>query len=426
MNERRSIQDIIPPARSKPIRASLTQTSEVVKPPPKAPETPPLPPRPQKPPANHTFMLMVIAFGVLLIIGAAFALVSTLFHRAEVSVVLSRYSVPVAETFTATPDGVLLSYTEKSVETELSTSVPQSGSEPVEERASGTILIYNAYSTKSQRLITNTRFETPGGLIYRIQSPVTVPGYKTVNGERVPGEVEATVYADEPGEKYNIGATDFTIPGLKGSPQFEAMYARSKGTLSGGFVGQRAKVEKSVRDSALSTLRSDGEVKAREAFIASLSPNELLLSSDIAVEFVEQPDIAGDSEATVRLKAIAKAPVFLEDKLASLLASEAGVRAEGSLEITNLKDLSILLEKSKTSDALSVTLSGTAELVGVIDRNRLLQDLAGKDQRDVGVVLSGYPAIADMKVSVYPFWRGTIPEELSKINLSLTEGVDTP
>jgi len=82
------------------------------------------------------------------------------------------------------------------------------GVENVEKKASGRIVVYNEFSSAPQKLIATTRFETPDGKIYRIKDAVTVPGA---------GSVEATVYADQPGEEYNIDLTDFTIPGFKGN-----------------------------------------------------------------------------------------------------------------------------------------------------------------------------------------------------------------
>jgi hypothetical protein len=80
----------------------------------------------------------------------------------------------------------------------------------VQKKASGRIVIYNNHNSSPQRLVKNTRFETPEGLIYRINESVTVPGAKIEGGEKVPGSVEAEVMADIPGQKYNIGLTDFT------------------------------------------------------------------------------------------------------------------------------------------------------------------------------------------------------------------------
>ena len=36
-----------------------------------------------------------------------------------------------------------------------------------------------------------------------------------MDGKNIPGSVDVKVYANEPGEKYNIGLSDFTIPVLK-------------------------------------------------------------------------------------------------------------------------------------------------------------------------------------------------------------------
>ena len=92
----------------------------------------------------------------------------------------------------------------------------------IERRASGKIIVFNNYSTNSQRLIARTRFETLEGKIYRIRDAVVVPGISDKDGRKTPGSIEVTVFADEPGEEYNIGYTDFTKnngwPNSTGSP----------------------------------------------------------------------------------------------------------------------------------------------------------------------------------------------------------------
>jgi len=111
------------------------------------------------------------------------------------------------------------------------------GESKVEKKASGTIIVYNNYSSAPQRLIKNTRFETPTGLVYRIDKSIIVPGTRVESGKIIPGSVETTVFADLPGPNYNIGLNDFTVPGFKGTPRYEGFYARSKTTMAGGFIG---------------------------------------------------------------------------------------------------------------------------------------------------------------------------------------------
>ena len=96
------------------------------------------------------------------------------------------------------------------------------------QKASGKITVYNNYGSAFQRLIANTRFQTSDGKVYRIKGAISVPGM---------GMTEATVYADQAGEEYNIGPADFTLPGLKGGARFEKVFAKSKTTMAGGSGG---------------------------------------------------------------------------------------------------------------------------------------------------------------------------------------------
>ena len=83
---------------------------------------------------------------------------------------------------------------------------------------------------------------------------VTIPGTKVENGKTVPGSKEVDVVADKAGAEYNIGLTDFTIPGFKGSPKFETVFARSKTEMTGGYVGNSQIVTKNAVDIAVAEL----------------------------------------------------------------------------------------------------------------------------------------------------------------------------
>ena len=89
---------------------------------------------------------------------------------------------------------------EKSIPLSLVGEVTSENEVTIKTEASGKIVVYNNYSTAGQKLIKDTRFETPNGLIFRIKDAVTVPGKKTVGGETVPGSLEVTVYADKEGD----------------------------------------------------------------------------------------------------------------------------------------------------------------------------------------------------------------------------------
>lgn len=425
MEHKRSIQDIIPPARSKPIRPSPRAAAaeehgegNMRTPPSK----PPRPPRVRKENGKGMFGLVTMLIGAILIVVIAFGVISVFFHRANVTITVKAFTVPVVESFEASLDGVLLSFTNRTIEESLSKTVPRSGSEYVEERASGTITVFNAYSKTSQRLITNTRFESPEGLIYRVKNPVVVPGYTAASdGSIVPGKTEITVYADQAGENYNIGIADFTIPGLAGTDQFEKMHARSVTAMAGGFVGEQAVVSPEVRDAALDQLRSELDRTVRASIKESIADGEVFFPDTVTISFIEQPDRAVEDGALVSLKAEATVPVFSEEKLARVIAEEGGVSYKSPLMIANEDALAILTEPSEVEGNIRLTISGEAKLIGAYSTERLIADLAGKDRRNVGAALSGYPAVADMKISVYPFWRGQLPENPERFTVTVIE-----
>src|SRR3989344_4859320 len=117
-------------------------------------------------------------------------------------------------------------------------SVRPTGLKQISRRASGQIMIYNTYSSDSQILVKNTRFEAPDGKIYLIDKTLTIPGTNVIEGKVVAGEIEATVFADEPGENYNADLVDFIIPGFQNSVKREKFYGRAKTKMEGGFVGE--------------------------------------------------------------------------------------------------------------------------------------------------------------------------------------------
>jgi len=61
-------------------------------------------------------------------------------------------------------------------------SWPATGKEKVEEKASGRLTIFNAFSSQPQVLIAGTRFQSPEGKIFRLTDRITIPGAKINNG----------------------------------------------------------------------------------------------------------------------------------------------------------------------------------------------------------------------------------------------------
>jgi hypothetical protein len=365
--------------------------------------------------------LIGIVFGILVILGVGFGVATTVFDHATATVTVRTFTVPVSGSFEASPTGANLAFATKTATKTLSKTVPSTGSEHVSDSASGTIIVSNAYSATSQHYVANTRFQRADGHIYKTKVPVTVPGYTMQGVTIVPGTVEVMVYASEPGDASNtLAIVDFTIPGLKGAPQFTKVTARSKAALTGGFVGDRAVVSDAVRTKAVTDLSNELGAAARAALMAGLKSDDLIVPTSVTVSFATDPDQPVSGGATVTVHATASAPVFSIAVLARVIASGGTVTVTGPFTITNLSSLAPTVTPSKTAGNLTLMLTGTAFLKGTYDRTALIQSLAGKNRKDAGAALSAYPAIEDMKIAVYPFWATTLPTDPGKITIKET------
>jgi len=361
-----------------------------------------------------------IAGAVVLVIGLA-VIVSTVFHGATVFVSPKVVSANVAGDYSAkkTAGSGELAFDILAIKQTGTEVVKASGEENVNKKASGTIVIYNNYNSASQRLIKNTRFETPEGLIYRINDSVTVPGKSGTK----PGSIEATVTADEAGEKYNVGLKDFTIPGFKGDPRYGAFYARSKTELTGGFSGVRKVVADKDRKKAEDNIREKIKTFLTEEIKKNVNSEKVLFDKAFTIDYVSMPEesLAG-SDVLVKVEGTLTAAVFDRASLSSHLATKAKVKGykgdavlikdPGSIFFTPKSDF-----RPATNAVISFSLSGTPAFEWVYDATLLATALAGVNREDVISILQKFPMIEKADISIRPFWRGSFPDSSERITI---------
>ena len=418
----RSIQDIVPPARSKPLRPSVTPPPPPLQTPPQEPQNYMDDPRP-----SNSMLFVWIAVGAVAVVAAAILLMSTVFHTARAEVTIQEWKSDISGTYNAGGD-TPLTYQPVSVSDSSTKTVPATGTVDAQDHASGTIVVSNLYSAKSQRLITNTRFATADGSVYRTHAPITVPGYTTKNGQKVAGTVEAVVYADAAGDKYNIDSGDFKLPGLKGSTQYDLITGKAKGSFSGGFIGKRATVEKSVRDQAIADIKAELERKLRDKITSTATAGSLVFPDSIDIHYVEQPDVGDNGQATLSVTGKAIAPAFSADALARELASHAAVSTDSPLTLANPTEVTytaVETSQAENGGPISFTLSGNAHLVASFSPTQLAEDLAGKTKAEADAVRASYPAlVGPLTMTVYPFWLSSIPSNPERITVTVKGALD--
>ena len=375
--------------------------------------------------------VFILAFVAIFFIAGIFGL--SFFVSKTTITVNPEFSEPnVNAEFSAYPDrrDGQLSYEVMSLSESGEVQVTASGQENVEEQAKGFIEIIKT-TPGTERLIKNTRFNSPDGLTFKIQESVVVPGaIKDSTGALVPGTIRAEVFAEKTGQEYNLAAgIRFDIPGFKESKLTElynAIYATNREAFTGGFNGPRFIID----ETELSTKKQELQIGLRDkllARIATESPADFLVfTGAVAITYNSLPAIQHDDNLVIiREEAVLQIPLFKQADFASFIAEETVPSYAGSrnkVRITNPKDLTFAYTNATTSSsnianlpALNFSIMGKPQIVSEFDSEQLKADLAGKDLTAITTVLTGHPGIKTAKISGKPFWRRTFPESKDDI-----------
>ena len=368
--------------------------------------------------------------GVALALLALGAIALVVTRPTSVTVVPRVHNVLFDETaiFSAYPESLAatgtLNYAIKTASFDESQTVAAEGVEKAEDKASGTITIYNNYSSETVRLIAQTRFESPDGLTYRIPAEVVVPGKRG----STPGEIRVTVFAEEVGEKYNIEPVErFTLPGLRSNaPMYQGVYARSTSAIGGGFVGERPRASASAIEAAHAEMRARLQEKVRE-LARSHTTSSTFAFAELARVTFEQLSPETESAGSVRINERARVdlPVFPALDLAYTVGESVAANAErGSITlrpgeefVASARTEVSLLE----SGPLQFTLTGRAELVWNVDTVALAEALAGRDEGAFQAIVASFPGIVEAHARIEPFWNDQFPSDAADISVKLSE-----
>ena len=357
---------------------------------------------------------------LVLILGAA----SMVFSGAEVTLTPKTYPLTLAADTSIGYGPVKLMALPPLSE---SRTLAASGVEAVSERARGRVLIYNNFGAEAQRLVANTRLAAPDGKIYRLVNAVTVPGQKTVSGQKTPGSVETEVVADAPGESYNRGPTDFTIPGFKGGPRYEKFYARSVGSIEGGAVTERPAVKAAERASAEATLRGSLLARALTQARAQVPDGVLIFPEATAVDFVSELKTApgGGKQATLTGRLNFQAILFDRQLLTTKLLAVGQAPGATVWLIPDLSAVKITLAADAWSEDLAsaatvnLRASGRALAVAAPDEEKIKTALAGRSRAEGEAALAQFPEIQAAEISFRLPWRRSFPNQPEAIRLTV-------
>jgi hypothetical protein len=360
------------------------------------------------------------------------------FARVNVLIIPKNDVIPMegGESFSAlkSPSAEELGFAVMKVVLEDSIEVAATGTKAVTAKASGRVVVYNEQTT-AQRLIKNTRFQSVAGKIYRINESIDVPKATTPKGGKLtPGTLEVTVYADEAGPDYNADPTDFTVPGLKGLPQYTKVYARSKGALSGGASGTIKSVSDQDLRQASDDLRVSLETKLRSKAHGDLAPSQIGYDKGIVVELTEPKlsttKASREDRAVVTASGILYYVVFDRPQLTAAIAKALIPTYAGEqVAVENLDSLQFSMPTIRgdalwASEKISFELSGSPSLVWIVDEETVKESLVSIPKSNFNAVMGQFTTIERAKGVMRPFWKTTYPEDPDGISVEIVERID--
>ena len=350
----------------------------------------------------------------LLCIVSIFAL-GTYFKSATITIKPVKHEIVLKDTTIALTD---IDHEIQNTDFTKQTELAANGTIKVERKATGTVVLYNAFSSSAQRLVSNTRLQTPNGLVYRLKDTVTIPGQTTVNGKKVPGSIETTIEADKIGDEYNQGLRDFTVVAYKGTEREGKIYGRSKTSLAGGYNGEVPNISQKEIQEATSKMKESIASDANEYFSKIVKDKEgrtyIPESKKIAFSEPKIETSKDGKKATVSISATVYAPIFDTNSLFKRLMEKQELSTIEASEIVYTGDVSLLKVTLSGSDKIdsnvdTVELSGTTTVSSAIDTVKITKAVSGLEVEPATSAIKKLVELEAIQVEINPWWIKKLP-----------------
>ena len=366
-------------------------------------------------------------FIALLSLVFCFFAISLMLAKATVLVNPKIVNVNVNENLSATKDSNTsgLSFDLVVIPGQETETVQATGEKNVSTSATGTVVIFNSYSTSPQTLSVDTKLLGSNGETYKTQTKTIVPG---MSKDGTPGQVQVGIYAAAPGQAYNSGPLDFTIMGFKGTAKYSKFIVRSETNtqISGGFVGLAPDIAPADEAIALSNLKDTLQKNLSMKAIAQI-PDGYILYKDAVFLNTDDSNLTSvynpDGTATLTLSGTLYGVILNMQDLTQKIATDNIENYDGSdVYIPNIKNLVFSLSTPadislSTAQNINFTLTGPAQIVWKVDTNKFMSDLLGQPKNNFSQILSKYPNIDSATLTIIPVWKMSIPSQSKNVKV---------
>lgn len=359
------------------------------------------------------FLTLATAAGVLMVGGVALA--SFVFNRATINIISEKGSIEYSGKIivdssieASNIDKNIIKGREIKVEASASKEFNATGKVSGGAKARGKIIIYNAFNTSPQILVPNTRFESPDGLIFRLDNRVTVPGGTIKNGDLSKSSIEVTVTAEENGEAYNIDKVRFTIPGFKGTERFDGFYAESVEKFAGGSSGESVVVSEADIQNATKEISEILFTDFKTKIEAQIASHEKTFS-DIIVKQVGSPVAsakvgASQDKFTVEIKGEARATVFSKTDYQNVLKNNIAKGLSEDEELFSTPEEAInSIKLNDKEKQVEINLSVSYPTKKKIEASDIFNSVKGKKMNQVKDILLQTKGVEKVTMKLWPF-----------------------
>ena len=236
---------------------------------------------------------------------------------------------------------------------------------------------------------------------------------------------DVPVAADDTGEEYNIEASNFSLPGLVGSPSYTKIYGQSLGAMTGGTAREVAQVTEEDIDSAKSQLTETLKAQAIKNLLAEVPPSFHILEDSLDFAVIEDTSLAKPGveldEFTYSAKVRAAMTAFHKED-ADILVRQLLSAYAGPNQVLYEETLSLaysLKAPPGATGVLPLQVEASVNQYEKLDKESFLERLKGTSSSQFRQLAGDYPFFAKTRISLWPFWRSTVPSDKARIGLEV-------
>lgn len=290
--------------------------------------------------------------------------------------------------------------------------------------ARGIVKIYNNYSNQPQPLIATTRVLSKEGKLFRLIKGVTIPGMN----EDKPGVAEVQVIADEIGQDYNIGPSEFTIEGFKGGEKYDKFKVVSEEKMLGGANDIENKKVKVVTEEDINLAREKTIEKFNQNLEKNLkeklNPNETFVLTSIEKDIISSDssyapeDIINEFSYTVKQRI--RVITFNNDDFESRITQAFGKEVTDDLEFEKIAETNYQKDIADYENKkLDLTVSAKLLYWPKINKEDIKSKLAENNNSEIKEYLGNLNQINKAIISYSPSWLSSFP--IKNKNISIEE-----